>query len=202
MELGSGHLQVPTSLSPTTLSQAIDICTAVKHLHSKGIVHYNIKVENIILVNSSVKLADLGSTQKVCHSLHVTPKFIPPEAYKHVYGFSFDVYSLGILLYEMFANRLSFEGMSASAVINAKDTWHLFRYFPRFPLSISSLIGKCLSVDPSERPSINHVLKRLKDFQLVFEAMEANNSLNGDQPEVSDDDHTSLEHEEGGPCSD
>ncbi|KAL0238380.1 hypothetical protein GEMRC1_012853 [Eukaryota sp. GEM-RC1] len=190
MELGSGHLQVPTSLSPTTLSQAIGICTAVQFLHSKGIVHYNIKSENVIIVNSRVKISDLGSPQTVSSSLQVSPKCIPPEAFKSVFGSAFDIYSLGILLYEMFSNGLAFDGMSTSEVINVKEREHLFRYPPGFPLSISSLIGKCLSVNPSERPSINHVLKRLKEFQVVVEAMDLDNSANAVQTKISDDDTT------------
>ncbi|KAL0237987.1 hypothetical protein GEMRC1_012461 [Eukaryota sp. GEM-RC1] len=170
MELGSGHLQVPTSLSATTLSQAIDICTAVQHLHSKSLVHHDIKPQNVILVNSQVKLTDFGSSRSVDNytsTLQVTPKYTPPEAFNKIYGPAFDVYSLGILFYEMFANRLAFEHMGLLQVVMTKQTQHSFSFPNCFPRPISTLIDKCLSVNPRERPSVNDVLKELKEVNRV-----------------------------------
>ncbi|KAL0252009.1 hypothetical protein GEMRC1_001221 [Eukaryota sp. GEM-RC1] len=179
MELGSGHLQVPTSLSPTTLAQAIDICTAVKYLHSKEIVHHDIKPQNVIIVNSQVKLADFGSSRAMYNytsTLQVTPKYTPPEAFSKKYGPAFDVYSLGILFYEMFTNRLAFEK-------------HLLSIPDGFPVPILTLINKCLSVNPSERPSINDVLKELKEIQGTIEVFELNNTIENDfQIEKSNDE--------------
>ncbi|KAL0245323.1 hypothetical protein GEMRC1_009402 [Eukaryota sp. GEM-RC1] len=192
MELGSGHLQVPTSLSPTTLAQAIEICTAVKYLHSKGIVHHDIKPQNVIIVNSQVKLADFGSSRTMYNytsTLEVTPKYTPFEAFKKIYGPAFDVYSLGILFYEMFANRLAFEDMLVFEVVMAKQNEHILSFPEDFPKPISSLINKCLSVNPSERPSINDVLKELKEIQGTIEVFELNNSLANDlQIEKSNDE--------------
>ncbi|KAL0252015.1 hypothetical protein GEMRC1_001227 [Eukaryota sp. GEM-RC1] len=192
MELGSGHLQVPTSLAPTTLAQAIDICTAVKYLHSKEIVHHDIKPQNVVIVNSQVKLADFGSSRTMYNytsTLQVTPKYTPPEAFKKIYGPAFDVYSLGILFYEMFTNRLAFEGMLVFEVVEAKQNEHLLSFPDGFPGQISSLINKCLSVNPNERPCINDVLKELKEIQGTIEVFELNNSLENDlQIEKSNDE--------------
>ncbi|KAL0241021.1 hypothetical protein GEMRC1_006257 [Eukaryota sp. GEM-RC1] len=179
MELGSGHLQVPTSLSPTTLAQAIDICSALKYLHSKGIYHHDIKPQNVILVNSQVKLADFGSSNNnsATSSLQMSPKYTAPESFKKVFGSAFDVYSLGILFYEMFANRLAFEGMGVLEVVTAKQQEHLLSFPEGFPVPISSLINKCLSVNPNERPSISDVLKEMKDIQGNIKIHELNNSI-------------------------
>ncbi|KAL0252232.1 hypothetical protein GEMRC1_001444 [Eukaryota sp. GEM-RC1] len=192
MELGSGHLQVPTSLSSTTLAQAIDVCTAVKYLHSKEIVHHDIKPQNVILVNSQVKLADFGSSRTMYNytsTLQVTPNYTPPEAFSKIYGPAFDVYGLGILFYEMFTNRLAFEGMPVFEVVEAKQNGHLLSFPDGFPVPILTLIKKCLSVNPSERPCINDVLKKLKEIQGTIEISELNNSLENDlQLEKSNDE--------------
>ncbi|KAL0241814.1 hypothetical protein GEMRC1_007049 [Eukaryota sp. GEM-RC1] len=159
MELGSGHLPVPTSLSPTTLAQAIDICSAVKYLHSKGIVHHDIKPQNIIIVNSQVKLAEFGSsrTNSDTSSLQVSCKYTPPEAFNKI----FDLVSQFIVWGYCF--------MKFVEAVLAKQQEHLLSFPEGFPVPISSLINKCLSVDPSERPSINDVLKELKDIQETIE---------------------------------
>ncbi|KAL0250861.1 hypothetical protein GEMRC1_000075 [Eukaryota sp. GEM-RC1] len=192
MELGSEHLQVPTSLSSTTLAQAIDVCTAVKYLHSKEIVHHDIKPQNVIIVNSQVKLADFGSSRtkyNYTSTLQVTPKYTPPEAFSKIYGPAFDVYSLGILFYEMFTNRLAFEDMLVLEVVTAKQNEHLLSFPDGFPGPILTLINKCLSVNPSERPSINDVLKELKEIEQTIEVFELNNSLENDlQLEKSNDE--------------
>ncbi|KAL0240934.1 hypothetical protein GEMRC1_006170 [Eukaryota sp. GEM-RC1] len=200
MELGSGHLQVPTSLSFSTLSHAIDICTAVKYLHSEGIVHHDIKPQNLIIVNSQVKLADFGSSRTMYNytsTLQVTPKYTPPEAFNKIYGPAFDVYSLGILFYEMFANRLAFEGMEVLEVVMAKQKEHVFHFPDGFCVPISSLINKCLSVNPSERPSVNDVLKELKDIIGIIEVLDLNNFVANDlQVEKSNDELTFEAYQE------
>ncbi|KAL0238099.1 hypothetical protein GEMRC1_012572 [Eukaryota sp. GEM-RC1] len=141
------------------------MCTAVQHLHSRDLVHYDIRPQNIGLVNSQAKLAGFGSSQTIDNSItiEITTKYTPPEAVDRVYGLAFDVYSLGILLYEMFANSLAFEHIRDDEVAMAKQQKHVFSFPDGFPRSISSLITKCLSVNPRERPSINDVLKTLKE---------------------------------------
>ncbi|KAL0245309.1 hypothetical protein GEMRC1_009388 [Eukaryota sp. GEM-RC1] len=172
MELGSGHLEVPSSLSTTTLSQAIDICTAVKFLHSKGIVHHDIKPQNIIIVDSKVKLADFGSAHTMHHytsTLEMTPKYTPPEAFDKKYGPAYDVYSLGVLLYEMFVNQLAFQDMSYAEMVQSKMNGDLLDFPDSFPQSISALINKCLSVDPNQRPSVTELLNELKNVLITEE---------------------------------
>ncbi|KAL0240784.1 hypothetical protein GEMRC1_006020 [Eukaryota sp. GEM-RC1] len=183
MELGTGHLQVPTSLSPSTLAQAIEICSAVKYLHSKGIVHHDITPQNVILVNSQVKLADFGSARTMHYytsTLEVAPKYTAPEAFRQIYGPAFDVYSLGILFYELFTNRLAFEGMRGVEVAMAKQKGFILRFPRDFPKPVSSLINKCLSVNLCERPSINDVLNELKDMQGNIEVFDLNSCLAND----------------------
>ncbi|KAL0251828.1 hypothetical protein GEMRC1_001040 [Eukaryota sp. GEM-RC1] len=184
MELGSGHLQVPTSLSPSILSQAIEIYTAVKYLHSKGIVHHDVKPQNIIIVNSKVKLADFGSASSMYNTstLQVTPKYTPPEAFQKVYGPAYDVYSLGVMFYEMFTNKLAFDNMTVHEIMEAKKHQHLFPFPDGFPFGIASLINKCVSVNHGERPSVNEVLHELKNSQEVVEGW----NIHSDMPVTND----------------
>jgi serine/threonine-protein kinase len=100
------------------------IMRALSHAHSRGIVHRDIKPQNImVLRDGSVKVADFGIaclensaqtlTQEALGSVH----YISPEqARGDRTDARSDIYSAGVVLYEMLANRLPFEGDSAVSV--------------------------------------------------------------------------------------
>jgi serine/threonine-protein kinase len=103
---------------------AMQISKALMHAHSRGIVHRDIKPHNImILRDGSVKVADFGIarlttsqntlTQETLGSVH----YISPEQAKGSQTDArTDIYSLGVVMYEMLTGRLPFEGDSAVAV--------------------------------------------------------------------------------------
>ncbi len=104
---------------------AMQISKALIHAHSRGIIHRDIKPHNImILKDSSVKVADFGIahltsmqqstlTQETLGSVH----YISPEQAKGAHTDArTDIYSLGVVMYEMVTGRLPFEGDSAVSV--------------------------------------------------------------------------------------
>jgi len=103
---------------------ATQVTKALNHAHSRGIIHRDIKPHNImILKDGSVKVADFGIarllsvqntlTQEALGSVH----YISPEQAKggHVDARS-DIYSLGVVMYEMLTSRLPFVGESAVSI--------------------------------------------------------------------------------------
>lgn len=96
------------------------ICLAIKHIHDRKIVHRDLKSQNIFLTQQGiVKLGDFGiakvlqSTVEQAQTIVGTPYYLSPEIIENVpYSFKSDMWSLGVLLYEMCALRPPFNGAS------------------------------------------------------------------------------------------
>ena len=121
---------------------AISICDALEYLHSEGVVHRDLKPENIMLSDrDEVKLLDVGG------GVMGTPDYISPE---QVEGKEpdkrSDIYSLGVILFEMVTGKVPFEGDTPLLAMNMR----LRRPAPRLS-EVPALIYKALARDPKKR---------------------------------------------------
>jgi serine/threonine-protein kinase len=165
------------------------ICDALAHTHSRGIVHRDLKPENVMLLHRGedpdyVKVLDFGlakifdadaalaSTYSVAsltqHGLvYGTPEYMSPEqASGSEIGPSSDIYSLGVLLYQMVSNILPFEGTNFMEILTRR-----IREEPpppsarrpdlRIPARLEQVVMQCLTRDPSDRPAHVSALKQL-----------------------------------------
>ena len=107
-----------------TLHFSMQIAKALEHAHSRGIIHRDIKPHNImVLKNGSVKVTDFGIARVVSSQSTLTREalgsvhYISPEQARgsHIDGRS-DLYSAGVVLYEMLTGRLPFEGETPVSV--------------------------------------------------------------------------------------
>ena len=147
-----------------TLHFAIQIAKALEHAHSKGIVHRDIKPHNVmVLKNGSVKVADFGIARVMSKSNTLTKEalgsvhYISPEQAKggRVDNRS-DIYSLGVVMYEMIAGRPPYDGESPVAVaiqhINGGASMPS-TLNPNIPGGLEQIIMKAMSREPNGRYS-------------------------------------------------
>jgi len=115
----------PNGLPLDEVTEWLDGITAgVRHLHDRGIVHRDLKPANLYRENGIVKVGDvglskrLGSDRRGAHTQSVgTVYYMAPEVGHGQYGPEVDVYSLGIVLYELLTGQLPFDGETVSEVL-------------------------------------------------------------------------------------
>ncbi|XVF37421.1 hypothetical protein REPUB_Repub20aG0006400 [Reevesia pubescens] len=163
------------------LSFALDIARALDCLHANGIIHRDLKPDNLLLTANqrSVKLADFGlareeSVTEMMTAETGTYRWMAPELYSTVtlrqgekkhYNNKVDVYSFGIVLWELLTNRMPFERMSN---LQAAYAAAFKQERPSLPEDISPdlafIIQSCWVEDPNMRPSFSQIIRMLNAF--------------------------------------
>ena len=154
------------------------ICLAIKHIHDRKILHRDIKSQNIFLMsNGQVKLGDFGiakcldKTMDKAKTYIGTPYYLSPEIINsQPYGFQSDIWSLGVLLYEMCALKMPFDASNLPQlyfkIINCN-------YQPLnniYSEGLKKLVKDMLNESYLKRPTIKQILNnplikpRIKKF--------------------------------------
>lgn len=145
------------------------ICLAIKHIHDKKILHRDLKSQNIFLTeNGVVKLGDFGIakclnfTMEKASTIVGTPYYLSPEIVQNQpYNFKSDIWSLGVLLYEMTCLKMPFEANSLP-LLSLKIVRGQYGNIPIvYSTDLKNLIKSLMNIDPSKRPSINEILSKL-----------------------------------------
>ena len=168
-----------------TLHFAIQIGKALEHAHGRGLVHRDIKPHNVmVLKNGSVKVADFGIARVMSKSNTLTKEalgsvhYISPEQAKggRVDNRS-DIYSLGIVMYEMIAGRVPYDGESPVGVaiqhINGGAVLPS-RINPNIPQRLEKIIMRAMALDPEDRyPTATAMLYDMDEFRKTPEVVPA-----------------------------
>ena len=146
----------------------VQICLALKHVHEHNILHRDLKSQNIFLTSKGlVKLGDFGiakvldSTEDQARTQIGTPYYLSPEICESLpYGRQSDIWSLGVVLFELLTFELPFQAQSLPALIRricsqdpAFDKIH-----SSYGSNILGLVRKLLKRNPSDRPTLQQVV--------------------------------------------
>ena len=161
----------------------VQICRALEYIHSRGLIHHDVKPENILVTGARrtggapddrvVKLIDFGLVGRVRTDdggkIPGTVQYIAPEIFRgQQIDRRSDLYSLGVVLYQIVTGELPFDGRTQLDVVRA----HMEVEPPParernadVPEAFDSLIRRLLAKEPAERPpSANAVIAELNRF--------------------------------------
>ena len=155
------------------VSIAIQVGRGIEAAHNKGIIHRDIKPQNIIIsTEGKVKVTDFGIAKAatsntinsdVMGSVHYTS---PEQARNGYVDGKSDIYSLGIVMYEMVTGRVPFNGDTtvAVAIQHLQEEMESPKtYAPDLPISMEKIILKCTQKNPDRRyESITALLSDLR----------------------------------------
>ena len=161
-----------------TVEFSIQILTALSHAHSKGIIHRDIKPQNIMLTEGGyVKVTDFGiakipkaETLTMIDKAIGTVYYISPEQARGLkIDARSDLYSLGIMMYEMVTGRLPFVAETAISVLvshmNEKPKPPTM-YNPNIPKGLEQIILCMLEKDPENRyQSASQAIRQLNQLK-------------------------------------
>ncbi|MCG8606728.1 serine/threonine-protein kinase, partial [bacterium] len=156
-----------TSGRPLPISEAIDYATQIaaglQAAHEKGIVHHDIKSANVMVTDKGVakimdfglaKLANRSKITQLGTTLGTAAYMSPEQARGEVVDHRTDIWSLGVVLYEMLTGHLPFKGDYEQAVLYSvvyEDPRPLHTHREDFPQHLVEIVRKALEKEPTAR---------------------------------------------------
>ena len=142
------------------------LISGLKFIHSKGIIHRDIKLDNILIdLNNNIKICDFGVSKNYKKNEKLndqcgTPAYIAPEILNNnngYYGPPVDIWSSGVVLYAMLSGNVPFKANNLNdlhkLIISGK-----YNYIKDISNDATNLINQILEVDPNKRIDINGII--------------------------------------------
>ncbi|CAL9771360.1 unnamed protein product [Musa acuminata subsp. burmannicoides] len=161
---------VPLKLA---VKQALDIAKGMEYVHGLGFIHRDLKSDNLLIVaDKSIKIADFGVARIEVKPEGMTPetgtyRWMAPEMIQHrPYNQKVDVYSFGIVLWELITGMLPFQNMSAVQAAFAVVNKGVRPVVPQDCLpALGEIMTRCWDADPDVRPSFYEIVRMLESAQ-------------------------------------
>ena len=170
---------------------AIQFLSGLNNIHSKGLLHFDIKPDNILLSDSNEALLSDFGLSKAMNNLGfanpdgVYPKQVPPETFTHTEkSRHFDIYLCGLTIYRLLNGNNHYNSQftfsTQQEYIDAISNGHFPNrnsYLPHVPLKLQRIVNKALSVNISDRH--NNVLELINELGGVGENLDWQYTVNG-----------------------
>ncbi len=202
MSVDHGHIHIVTEfIEGKTLREILEdgippldclkkyadqILDALSHVHDRGVIHSDLKPANIIIdADDSCHLIDFGIVRTASAEIAADIKEIrgtlhymsPEQAEGNPYDVRSDLFSFGVMLYEMCTGKKPFDGEYDMAVVYAimyEDPVPPHKVNPDIPEALSQAILELLAKKPADRPATARVIRdRIKDISTVVVPAEA-----------------------------
>lgn len=147
------------------------LCSAVEYLHDCGLIHGDIKLENILVNGDEIKLSDFGlarrANQKDFNCNCGTVEYAAPELLQNesIDGdpFKADIWSLGVALYALIYRRFPFDGPTPKVLkIRILTSEPEFEEVEGHSEELVEIVKKMLNKNPMNRPNIKEIIELLK----------------------------------------
>ncbi|RGB28133.1 kinase-like domain-containing protein, partial [Rhizophagus diaphanus] len=149
------------------IQMALDITSGLKFLHSKEIIHRDLHSKNILVNNGKLLIADLGLSKKLAEVTtnsmgnrkgmdgYIDPQCFKNKKYKK--DKKSDIYSLGVLLWEISSRRPPFSDWNRNLIGHYIEKGDREDPIEGTPPEYMSLYQKCWDDEPNSRPNIGEV---------------------------------------------
>ncbi|MEX1364158.1 MAG: protein kinase [Nannocystaceae bacterium] len=181
--MGQHHTGLPVQRACTI---ARDVARALVGVHGRGIVHRDVKPGNVVVgghdEGERARLIDFGlayatgdgwesKSPDLTAQGHApgTPLYMSPQQAAHARPTpAFDVYSFGVMLYELFSGSPPYEGCALGVLLARKCDpegvpFPIAKMCPDVPASVADIVDRCLLFDPSDRPDAAEILAALTE---------------------------------------
>jgi len=162
---------VPLKLA---VKQALDVARGMEYVHGLSLIHRDLKSDNLLIsADKSIKIADFGVARIEVQTEGMTPetgtyRWMAPEMIQHrPYTQKVDVYSFGIVLWELITGMLPFQNMTAVQAAFAVVNKGVRPSIPNDCLPVlSEIMTRCWDGNPDVRPPFTEVVKMLENAEM------------------------------------
>jgi serine/threonine protein kinase len=176
-----------------TIESAVDIVSGIlaglEHLHARNIIHRDLKPANIIFQGETPRLADFGVSRVLKSTSQSstaagTPTYMAPEAFDGKRSEQTDVWSVGVIFYQLLAGRLPFTQADMASLFKAILS-HTPDPLPlTVPQPIQEVVTRSLNKDPTQRYKSASEMR--SDLRKAVEAARRNEYVSDQVPTISD----------------
>lgn len=160
------------------IAMTLGILAGLDHLHSRMIIHRDLKPANILLQGRTPRLADFGLARVMkstsqSGSVSGTYSYMPPETFNGIRSEQTDIYSVGVILYEMLVGKLPYPQATDAALIGA-ILHGIAEPLPDFvSIPLKAVIERAIDKDPNKRfRTAVEMLSALHDASLTNQSFD------------------------------